>query len=284
MQKVAFPFLALMMALSLLVAPAPAFSQWGDDDYWDDDDYEDDDFGDGFELNLEENEQGLNDTIGLFRLDPNASTSFKTMSAIERRNALVKLQIEQEKLDLDLARQRAERRRIDREAAAAQRKIDQQEAEEEFAFAAAEAELIRQEEEAFAAIEKRRKEAALNETLMERLQGADLNNPDEVKQLTQLMALMPGANVSVLNQLNTAQAQANVQAQVNDTPPNQRFRLRSIMGAGNNMMANIENTSNASSRRIKKGDDIDGWIVETISSSAVVFRKDENVATLRLAN
>ena len=61
---------------------------------------------------LYENEEGIDDPDGMYKLDNITAETFQKISNIERENALMKLKIEQEKLKLDLQKQEAEKKKL----------------------------------------------------------------------------------------------------------------------------------------------------------------------------
>ena len=78
---------------------------------------------------LYENEEGIDDPDGMYKLDNITAETFQKISNIERENALMKLKIEQEKLKLDLQKQEAEKKKLAAsiEDDARNRKIKQEE-------------------------------------------------------------------------------------------------------------------------------------------------------------
>lgn len=192
------------------------------------------------------------------------------MTSMERENAIMKLQIEQEKLRIDLEKQRAEKKKValSLEDDERNRKIKIEDQEKKLT------EERRKEKEAqdkvAAEAEKKKQADEVNRVIMEKVKSADLSNPDEVQAINQLMRLAGGSAESV-GQLNVSNPGA---AARKETPLEERFAIKSIMGAGGNLAANLENKEKGTTVKIRNGSDLDGWTVESIKNSSILLKKD----------
>ncbi|MDR0367034.1 MAG: hypothetical protein LBH41_00460 [Rickettsiales bacterium] len=312
MKKLLLLFLAVF-ALDVS-APAPVFAQSGDDDedyedYEEEEDYSGEDDSDGSEsdsdesdesddydaeaadadaisreeaaisaqgVDLYENSEGVDEEGGLFKLDADAAETFKTMTAMERANALMKLKIEQEKLSLDLEKQRAEKKKIAISLQEAENVRRKKEEEASLAAAAAEAKLQKEQDAAAAEEEEKRQKADLNRQILAKVQAADLNDPDQLNAVAQLMALSPTASP------DAAEALSSLKSKPQGKSFEDKYALKSIIGAGGSLSANIENKEKSATTRVKKGSFIEDWTVEGITASSVLLKKGDQSKIMSL--
>ena len=239
-----------------------------------DEEISDEEFEEGYDSEeLYENEEGLDDPNGMYKLDDITANTFQQISNIERENALMKLRIEQGKLKLDLEKQKAEKKKIEASVAedARQRKIKQQEQERKLAEEIKKQKL--QDEKDAEERRKKSQEDEINKKLLEKINSADLSNPDDVKALTQLMSLSTGKSVG--GALGTGATKEVV-------PFDEKYSVKSIIGAGKNLIANIENIAKKSTFKVRVGSAIDEWIVEDIRGTSVLLKKGNDVKIMNL--
>ena len=64
-----------------------------------------------------------------------------------------------------------------------------------------------------------------------------------------------------------------------------RYLLREIVGAGNQLVATVEHAGSGRQRRLSVGRDLDGYVVRAISlDEGVEFEKDGRIFTLGVAS
>ncbi len=236
-----------------------------EEEFYDDEEYEDEEDEDEYEdgADLYENTVDIDDPNGMYKLDDLTAATFKQITSLERKNALMKLKIEQEKLKLDLKKQEAEKKKlaIQQEDEERTRKLKLEEQERKAA------EARRKDEEALAKEkaerEKEQQNAEINRKISELVSTADLSDPENMKMLNQLLALS-GGNTDILKNSNTKDKK-----ELED-----KFSIKSIVGAGGNLIANVENLEKKSTIKVTKGTILDGWLVESIKSSSILLKKD----------
>jgi len=235
----------------------------------------DEEFEEGYGSDeLYENEEGLDDPDKMYKLDDITAATFQKISNIERENALMKLKIEQEKLKLDLERQKAEKKRIaaNVEEDARQRKINRQEQERKLA------EEIKmqkaQEEKDIEEKKKKDREEEINKKLLDKINDADLSNPEDVKALTTLMSLSTGKTVGTALGAGVTQKE--------EVPFDEKYTVKSIIGAGGNLIANIENATKKTTFKVRTGSVIDGWVVDDIKGTSVLLKKGSEIKVMNL--
>ena len=239
-----------------------------------DDEISDEEFEEGYgSEELYANEEGLDDPNGMYKLDDIAASTFQQISNIERENALMKLKIEQGKLKLDLEKQKAEKKKITAgvEEDARQRKIKQQEQKRKLAE-----EIKKQKQQEEKEEEERKKksrDAEINQKLLDKLNSADFSNPEDVKALTALMSLSTG------KPLDKALGSGNMQK---EETLEDKYSVKSIMGAGGNMVATIENIAKKSTFKVKVGSIIDQWLVADIRGTSVLLKKGSEIKVMNL--
>ncbi|MDR1009437.1 MAG: hypothetical protein LBL52_04265 [Rickettsiales bacterium] len=228
-------------------------------------------------VDIYDNTAGVSEENGLFKLDGPAADTFKTMTAMERANALMKLKIEQERLALDLERQRAEKKKVALSLEEAERNRAKKDEEAALASAAAEAKLAREEEEAAAVADKRKRDEELNKQIIARVAQANLSDPDQLNAVAQLMALAPGSNANEEAIAGLKAAGSNRQMSFDE-----RYALKSIVGAGGNLSANIEDKEKKTATRVKKGSMLGDWVVESVTGTSVLLKKGETSKIMNL--
>lgn len=294
MKKNNWLLVLLILIASGIIAPRAVFAQeydYSDDDYGDEDEDNDEDGDDdsseyyaeddsyGAVGNLEDNAIGISNPDGRFTLAASPAALFKKMAEMERENAIMKLKIEREKLNLDLKRQRAEMKKVglslqEEEAARARRA-----AEDAFL---AEEEVLRRQLEADrqqAEIARQQQENELNRRILDKITNADLSDPDQVSAVAQLLAFAPGATTTlpavVRDQLSAGRG-ARAAAPEPEIPETleSKFTIRSIVGAGGKFTANLENKSTAAVVRLRQGSNLEGWTVASVNKDSVVLRRE----------
>ena len=213
---------------------------------------------------LYENTVGIEDTDGMYKLDDLTASTFKQITNMERENAIMKLKIEQGKLKLDLKKQEAEKKKLALNLAEEEKNRELRREEQERKLEEARKKARAAEEKEAEEKKKKQQEEELNRKIMEKLNATDLNNPDDVQALTQLLALA-GGNTEGLNK--------NLPARKNDELED-KYLIKSIAGAGGNLVANVENIAKKSTFKIRNGSILDGWLVESIKSSSILLKKN----------
>lgn len=222
---------------------------------------------------LYENEEGIDDPDGMYKLDNITAETFQKISNIERENALMKLKIEQEKLKLDLQKQEAEKKKLAAsvEDDARNRKIKQEEQDRKIEQERRKAE----EEKAKSDAERKKKEQeeAVSQQLIDKINSADLSNPDDIKALTNLMSLVTGKKPSDLGAGRVEKDEVSF---------DDKYRVKSIIGASGNLVANIENTVKKSTFKVRNGSYIEDWAVQDIKGTSVLLKKGSEVKVMNL--
>ena len=222
---------------------------------------------------LYENEEGIDDPDGMYKLDNKTAETFQKISNIERENALMKLKIEQEKLKLDLQKQEAEKKKLAAsvEDDARNRKIKQEEQDRKIEQERRKAE----EEKAKSDAERKKKEQeeAVSQQLIDKINSADLSNPDDIKALTNLMSLVTGKKPSDLGAGRVEKDEVSF---------DDKYRVKSIIGASGNLVANIENTVKKSTFKVRNGSYIEDWAVQDIKGTSVLLKKGSEVKVMNL--
>ncbi|MBD5405405.1 hypothetical protein HDR59_02535 [bacterium] len=244
-------------------------AQAGDDEeeFYDDEEYDEefDDVGDEYDegSDLYENTVDIDDPNGMYKLDDATAAMFNQITSMERQNAIMKLKIEQGKLKLDLEKQQAEKKKLilQQEDEDRTRKIKLEEQDRKAEEARRKAETERQQQDIEA--QKKKQEAELNLKISEAISSANLSNPDDVAKLNQLLVLS-GGNAESLKQANSKQK----------TSVEDKYTIKSIVGAGGNLIANVENVEKKSTIKLSTGSLLDGWLVESIKSSSILLQKD----------
>lgn len=222
---------------------------------------------------LYENEEGIDEPDGMYKLDNITAETFQKISNIERENALMKLKIEQEKLKLDLQKQEAEKKKLAAsvEDDARNRKIKQEEQDRKIEQERRKAD----EEKAKSDAERKKKEQeeAVSQQLIDKINSADLSNPDDIKALTNLMSLVTGKKPSDLGAGRVEKEEVSF---------DDKYRVKSIIGAAGNLVANIENTVKKSTFKVRNGSYIEDWAVQDIKGTSVLLKKGSEVKVMNL--
>ena len=264
----------LILSFTFNVANVKAQANDNQDEYYEDDEeYDkseedvanDEDLGNEYDegSDLYENTVDIDDPNGMYKLDDLTASTFKQITSMERQNAIMKLKIEQGKLKLDLEKQEAEKKKLalnlaDEEKARELKREEQERKIEETRKKARELEEKEQEER-----KKKQQEEELNRKIMDKINSADLTNPDDVQALSQLLSLA-GGNTASLQNKNVRKAD-NIE---------DKYVIKSSAGAGGNLVANIENIEKKSTFKVRNGSVLDGWLVESVKSSSILLKKD----------
>ena len=267
-----------------------------------DDEEEDEDLEDAGNSgsDLFENEEGIEDEDGLYKLDGITAETFQKISNMERQNTLMKLKFEQGKLKYDLEKQANERkklaanlveeernREIKREEAERKRRQERMKDEQEEEKQRQEREKLMKEEEA--ARKKAEQEAAISQELVDKIKSADLSNPDDIVALTQLMSLATGKQAdfnglgkSVPKEVSRSGKSWGVKKE--EIPLEQKYEVKAIMGVAGKMVATIKYTEEEKTRtfKVKVGSVIEGWSVVDIKGSSVLLKRDNEIKVLSL--
>ena len=271
----------------------------GEDDTEEEDNEFEVDNGSG--SSLYENEEGLEDEEGLYKLDNITAETFQKISDMERENALIKLKIEQGKLKLDLEKQAAEKKKLaanlveeERQRAlkreAEERKIRQDRLKDEQEQEKENLEREKKIKEEEAAKKKAEQEAAISQELMEKIRTADLSNPDDIIALTQLMSLATGKQAD-LSGLGKGISKETSRAsklwgddEKKEIPFEQKYEVKSIMGVGDKLVATIKYSEYEKTRifKVKVGSYIEDWNVSDIKGSSVLLKRGSEIKVLNL--
>jgi hypothetical protein len=233
---------------------------------------------------ISENADGLGDDP-LFKLDSPAAKTFEKMTTMERENAIMKIQIEQEKLKLDLKKQLAEKKKVelaleDEESNRALKKNEARRKQRE-----AERKFKEEEEEAVKKAEQKRKEDEINQKILERVSSADFSNPEQLANIAQLMSMTPGGAPAGLNALLAGRgAGGDSKVAAGMLGFDKKYVIKSIVGAGGNMTANVENVETKAMSRLKKGSTLDGWTVDSITRANILFKQGDQEKIMNLNN
>ncbi len=229
--------------------------------------------------NIKDNEKGLENAGDMYKLDNITAENFQKISNIERENTLIKLKIEQEKLKLEFERQEVEKRKLksNEKDEERQRKIKAEEQERKLAQEKkrTEDENRRQEEERKVREEKEN----LNRELMEKIKSANMSNSKDVKQLTALLATMSGKQLSDLGSFRVS---GDNTSEERPEAFEDKYKLRSIIGSGGELTANVENLKRNTTFKVKKDSLIDEWLVIDIRGSSIVLKSGTKTKVLSI--
>ena len=240
-----------------------------------DEEFDDDEFDDEMESDdLYANEEGIDDPTGMYKLDDITAETFQKISNIERENALMKLRIEQGKLKLDLQKQEAEKKKIEANALEDERQREIKKEEQERKLNQARRKEQEELDKEMAEKKKKQQQEELQKKLMDKINSADLTNPDDVASLTQLMTLATGKTVNDLGKGNMNEKE--------EIPFDEKYTVKSIMGAAGNLVANVENTVKKTTFKVRTGSVIDGWFVEDVKGTSVLLKKDGQMKVMNL--
>ncbi len=277
LNKNSYIFLSLLLTLISFNSNHLKAQEQNQDVYTDEEFYDDGEFYEDEEFyeddpqyqegsDLYENTEGIDNTDGLYTLDEETANTFKQIISMERDNAIMKLKLEQEKLKLDLQKQEAEKKKLELNLADEERtrklKMEEQERKAEEARKKAQAEQEKLEAEQL----KKQQEEELSRKIMEKINSADFSNPEDIQALNQLLVLS-GGDASLLKNNKSSQKEENQEV-------DNKYAIKSIVGAGGNLIANVENVEKKSTMKVRKGSIIDGWFVESINSSSILLKKD----------
>ena len=228
--------------------------------------------------NLYDNEKGL-EGDKMYKLDSVTADTFQKISNIEKENVLMKLKIEQEKLKLEIEKQEIEKRRLksnelDLER---QRKIKIEEQERKLALEK------KKTDEEVARIEAEKqekiKQETLNKQIMDKINSADMSNSEDVKYLTQLLSM---ANNGKQGFSDLGSGRSKYEQDEKEVPFEEKYKLRSIIGAGGKLTANIQNLQKNISFKVKQGSFIDDWSVTDIKGTSVLLQNGKKRKVLSL--
>jgi chemotaxis protein histidine kinase CheA len=233
---------------------------------------------------MSENTAGL-ESDPLYKLDSPTAKTFEKMTTMERENAVMKLQIEQEKLKLDLKKQLAEKKKVelaleDEEANRALKKNEAKRKQRE-----AERKFKEEEEEAVKKSEQKKKEDEINQKILERVSSADFSNPEQLANIAQLMSMTPGGAPAGLNALLAGRGSGgDSKIAPGMLGFDKKYVIKSIVGAGGSMTANVENVENKTVSRLRAGSALDGWTVDSITRTSILFKQGDQEKTMSLNN
>ncbi len=234
------------------------------------------------ESDVYENEEGIDDPTGMYELDEITADTFQQITDIERENALMELQIKQEKLKLDLEKQRAEQVKLETKLLDEEReRILKQEEQERLITQ----EKLKAEEEEVKKEEARKKleqEEELNNTLLEKINSADLSNPDDINAVAQLMSFVTGKKVSDLGAARIESRKPVEEEEVKEELFEEKYVIKSIIGVAGDLIANLENIDTGRPVKAKKGFNVEGWYVKEIKGSSIVVEKDGQISVIYL--
>lgn len=219
---------------------------------------------------------------------------FQVVSDMERKNMLIKLQMEQEKLQISLQRLKQEKESINNKANEEKNKREQEQrdinkklAEEDLARKKAEAELEKNK-----MIERRKQD------LITSVAKAFADNPKQ--DYSGLLSMIKAENNGVVptelqfveDKMKAIQAEERAKLAkkaVNQLTINKNIALEkalevySIIGLKGELIATVKNKLNAQTFKVKEGTQIsNGFVVSGISPEAVTFTRNNEVKTLYL--
>ena len=226
-------------------------------------------------IDLYENEEGVEDSDGLYKFNEITAETFKQISNIEKENTLMKLELERGKLKMDLEKQKAEKKKIALSFEDEQRKRMIEQEEENRTLAELRRKQKKADEEAAAEEKAKKQKEEMNKKLLDKINSADLSNPDDIKALTQLYILTTGKELNI----KTEDKRENEKPEV---PLEERFAVKSVMGAAGNLIANIENLEKKTTFKVRVGGYLDNWLVKDIKGTSVLLRRDGNIKILNL--
>ena len=224
-----------------------------------------------------ENEKGLEDAGDMYKLDKMTADTFQKISDIERENVLMKLKIEQQKLKLDLEKQEVEKRKlknreIDEER---QRKIKIEEEERKLAQEKKKTEL--EQEKLNAEKKAKEQQEELQNQIKEKIASSDLTDPNAIKSLKTLMATLTGKPIPDLGAGRVGGSDEDSYSSFED-----RYKLKSIIGAGGKLSANIENKSKGTTFKVSQGSKIEEWVVEDIRGTSILLKNGTKTKILNI--
>ena len=230
----------------------------------------------------------------LEKTDLNKIDLFQVVSDMERKNMLIKLQMEQEKLQISLQRLKQEKESINNKAneekrkkAQEQREMDKKIAEEELARKKAEADL-----EKSKMIEHRKQD------LITSVAKAFAENPKQ--DYSGLLSMIKAENNGVVpaelqfveDKMKAIQAEEKAKLAkkaVNQLAIDKRIALEkalevySIIGLKGELIATVKNKLNAQTFKVKEGTQIsNGFVVSGVSPEGITFTRGTEVKTLYL--
>ena len=180
---------------------------------------------------------------------------FQRIADLEQEKVLMRLERERAQLQLDLDRLAAEQMRLFREQENADARAEAQAAEIEQQRIALEQERVRMEDQRRRMAEEAARRAVEPE-----------EEPRAARQTQRAVAVeetQPAAPKSIAD----------------------RYTLREIVGAGNQLVATVENVGNGRQRRLSVGRELDGYTVRAISlDEGIEFERDGEIWTLGVAS
>ncbi|MDR3208560.1 MAG: hypothetical protein LBT45_01785 [Rickettsiales bacterium] len=197
------------------------------------------------------------DTVDVESYDAEGSV-FQKIADLEQEKVLMQLEKEKAQLQLDLDRMAAEQARLAREQESASARAEEQAAEIEKQKLSIEQERQKLEEQKKKIAEEAAKRAATAD--------ADEDPPAPVKK--QMKETAPDDE------------RAGGEMTLAD-----RYSLVEIIGAGNQLVATVENVGNGKQKKISVGKKLDGYAVRSISiDDGVEFEKDGEVLTIGIGS
>jgi len=284
-------FLLFLLSISLLfMSNHCVYSQESDDESDDQEEVEQNtDKNETVEKKKEESVLDKLEKADLSKID-----LFQVVSDMERKNMLIKLQMEQEKLQISLQRLKQEKESINNKANEEKNKREQEQrdinkkiAEEDLARKKAEAELEKNK-----MIERRKQD------LITSVAKAFADNPKQ--DYSGLLSMIKAENNGVVptelqfveDKMKAIQAEERAKLAkkaVNQLTINKNIALEkalevySIIGLKGELIATVKNKLNAQTFKVKEGTQIsNGFVVSGISPEAVTFTRNNEVKTLYL--
>ncbi len=237
---------------------------------------------------------GEDPLASLETIDVNKVDLFQMISDMERKNMLIKLQMEQEKLKLSLQRLQSEKDQMAAKLEAEQLKRDKE--QREIAKKEAEEELERQRK--YAELEKQKMIEERKQKLITKVAEAFAENPKQ--DYTGLLNMIKAENNNVVpkelkfiedkmkamiaeEKANKAKEAAESVVVDQKIALERALEVYSIIGIKGELIATVKNKLNAQSFKVKEGTHIsNGFVVSSISPESVVFTKGDEVKTLYL--
>ncbi len=290
MLKNKISYFAILLSLGLLANVAiPVNYAFAQEDEAYEEEYEEESYE---EDSASPKEESLLDKLANTDLDK--VDLFQVISDMERKNMLIKLQMEQEKLQLNLQRLQQEKESMNVKAHEEklkrdlkQRELDSKTAEEDLARQRAKAEVEKEQ------IVERRKQ-----TLITAVAEAFAENPNQ--DYSGLLSMIKSENSGVVppelkfidDRMQAQQAEEKeklAKQAASSIVVDQRVALEkalevySIIGIRGELIATVRNKLNAQSFKVKEGTQIsNGFVVSTIAPEFITFTKGNETKTLYL--
>lgn len=221
---------------------------------------------------------------------------FSIMTEIERKNALIKLKSEQEKLQLSLDELKAkkENTRLELEAKTLKKKMEAETEKRRAEQLQKEMDSQRLKEEEAARVEAKKQEIidSLISSIMEDPDGDhyDLallvkkeNNgvlPEEISFMSEFLERKQNEEAKIEAEKQLALTQKGFVKMEQEQDISELISIDSIMGIKGELIAVIKNIRSGKTSRIAKGNIVDKFEVIKITNESVVFKKAGKVYTL----